>query len=213
MNENKIGTIIVDTAFYMQYFDDEQAIAAITEAGRRLYMRGMVAANDGNISCLVSKDQFWITASGVSKGFLQPENMVKLNLAGEIIAGKAPSSETALHIAIYKANNDIGGIVHAHPPYATAFALTGIPLINPELDEARIALGDVPLAAYAPPGSLELADNAASFAKDHHAVLLPRHGAVAWGVDIWQGLWRMENLEQYAKILAISKNLTNNLWD
>lgn len=182
-------------------------IAALLEAGRRLYARGMVAANDGNLSCRVEQG-FLITASGVSKGFLQPADILLLDAAGTVIAGTGrPSSETALHLAIYAARPEVGAVVHAHPPYATAFALAGQTLAESGLDEVRMQLGEVPLIPHAAPGSLDLARAVARGLGGGKAALLARHGAVTVGAAPEQALYRMEALEQAAAIIWLAKQL------
>ena len=110
------------------YPSDAEAIAAIIEIGKKLYAKGMVASNDGNISVRVGKDAVWITPTGVSKGELVPDILLKLNLDGKIIEGSSKkSTETAMHLRMYKENGEIRTVVHAHPAFATAFAVAGIP--------------------------------------------------------------------------------------
>lgn len=190
----------------MQYLSDQEACSAIIEVGRRLYQRGMVAANDGNISCRVGDDALWITPTGVSKGFLDQSMLIKTDLDGNILAGDyKPSSENAVHLAIYKQIATARAIVHAHPPMATAFACKERQLEGLPVEEARISLGEVPLVAYAPAGSKQLAANVAEVCREHRSLLLARHGVVCWGEDIWQALFKMETVEHFAKILIYSK--------
>ncbi len=189
----------------MQYLSDQEACNAIIEVGKRLYQRGMVAANDGNISCRVSDDALWITPAGVSKGFLDQSMLIKMDFAGNILAGICkPSSENAVHLVIYQQLAQAQAVVHAHPPCATAFACKERPLAGLALEEARISLGEVPLVAYAPAGSKELAAHVGEACNDHRALLLARHGVVCWGDDIWQALFKIETVEHFAKILLYS---------
>ncbi len=190
----------------MQYLSDQEACSAIIEVGRRLYQRGLVAANDGNISCRVSDDTLWITPTGVSKGFLDQSMLIKVDLAGNVLTGThKPSSENAVHLVIYQQNAEAQAVVHAHPQGATAFACKEQKLTGLQVEEARISLGEVPLVAYAPAGSKQLAANVAEVCRGHRALLLARHGVVCWGEDIWQSLFKMETVEHFAKILLYSR--------
>ena len=124
----------------------------ICDIGKRIYDRGMVAANDGNISVKLNDNEFLCTPTGVSKGFMTPDYICKVNAKGEVIQankGFKPSSEIKMHMRVYKERPDVQSVVHAHPIYATSFAIAGIPLTQPIMPEAVIALGCVPLLSMA----------------------------------------------------------------
>ena len=109
------------------YPTDAEAKAQIIEAGLRIYQRGLVAANDGNLSVRVGENALWVTPTGVSKGFMTEDMLVKLDLDGNVLAGTSKaSSETKMHLRIYQENPDVRAVVHAHPPAATAFAAAGL---------------------------------------------------------------------------------------
>ena len=149
------------------------------ETGRRVYNRGMVAANDGNFSVKLSDDEFLCTPTGVSKGFMTPEFICKVNAKGEVLEaneGFRPSSEVKMHMRIYEKRPDVKAVVHAHPMYATSFAIAGKPLMDPIMPEAVISLGGVPLAKYGTPGTMEVPDSIEGFLDDYDAVLLENHG-------------------------------------
>ena len=144
------------------YPTDAEAKAQIIEAGLKIYQRGLVAANDGNLSVRVGENALWVTPTGVSKGFMTEDMLVKLDLDGNVLAGtRKASSETKMHLRIYQENPDVRAVVHAHPPAATAFAAAGIPLDRPVLQEAVVQLGTVPVAPFALPGSQGVADSVA----------------------------------------------------
>ncbi len=188
------------------YKSHHEAKRAILEAGRRLYQNAYVAANDGNITAKMEDGSIWCTPTGVSKGFMTYEMLVRVDASGNIIEGThAVSSEIALHLAIYRENPQIGGIVHAHGPGATAWAAYGKPWeLAISLDSA-LTLGVVPCAPFAITGSKKLAESAASYCKKHTAVLLEHHGAVTWGKDVEQALHRTEVLEHTFKVYANMK--------
>ena len=97
--------------------------AEIVEIGRRLHDRGLITATEGNISVRCPGGQL-VTAGGVRKGSLTPDHVVRTDLDGRRIEGVHPvSSESAMHLAIYRRRPDVNAVVHAHPPFATAFAV------------------------------------------------------------------------------------------
>lgn len=178
----------------------------ICEIGRRMYHRNYVAAHDGNISVRCGPNSIWITPTGVSKGFMTPDMMVKINLDGQMIDGHyEASSEVLMHLRVYQENPKIHAVVHAHPPVATSFAIAGISLDKPISISAIAQLGNVPVAPYATPGTKELSDSIAPYCNTYQAVLLANHGALTWGVDIMEAYNRMESLEHYAQMLLYSK--------
>ena len=180
----------------------------IVEAGRRMYMRGFVCGNDGNLSARIADDAIIATPSGISKGFMTEEMLIKLDLDGNVLFGSlAPSSEIKMHLAIYRKSTDILSVCHAHPPVAATFAAAGIALDKPFLQESVMLLGVIPVADYAPPGSAELANGAAAFCCEYHGVLLEHHGAVTWGSGVMQALYRMESVEYTATVAMYSEML------
>ena len=131
----------------------------ICDIGRRIYNRNMVAANDGNISVKLNDNEFLCTPTGVSKGFMTPEFICKVDAKGNVLQanpGFKPSSEIKMHMRVYEKRPDVGSVVHAHPIYATSFAIAGIPLTQPIMPEAVIALGCVPIAEYGTPSTMEI---------------------------------------------------------
>ena len=187
----------------------EQAKEQIVEAGRRLWLRGLVAASDGNISCRLEDGTFMITRSGVAKGFLTPDDLLRVDEDGRVLAGNGrPSSETALHLAVYKVRPEVQALVHAHPPLTTAFTLTGRDMNEDAPDEVKLQLGRIAVAEYGEAGSLTLAQNVAKAAQSEaNAILLSRHGALTAGDGVMKALFRMEALEQAAKTMLAARLL------
>ena len=177
----------------------------IVEAGRRMYMRGYVCGNDGNLSARIADNVLVATPSGVSKGFMTEDMLIKLDLDGNVLSGAmVPTSEIKMHIAIYRRAPEICSVCHAHPPAASVFAAAGVALDRPFLQESVMLLGVIPVAEYAPPGSEQLADGIAALCRDYHGALLEHHGAVTWGGNVMQGLYRMESVEYMATVTMYS---------
>jgi L-fuculose-phosphate aldolase len=182
----------------------------LIEIGRRLHQKGFLAANDGNLSARLSSDRVLVTAGGTIKGFLTHEDFVAVDLAGRVIeGGRRPSSEIAMHLAIYRLRSDARAVVHAHPPIATGFAVAGVPLALCVLPEVVVTLGSIPLAEYAVPSTEEVARSIEPHLKHGDAVLLRNHGAVTLAADPFEAYYRMERVEHFAYILLVSRLLGN----
>ena len=191
-----------------RYPSDYEAKKAIIEAGKRMYNKGFVASNDGNISCKVGPNTIWATPTGVSKGFMTPDMLVKVNFDGKVLMGKSkPSSEIKMHFRVYEENPNVMAVTHAHPPVATSFAIAGISLDRAILPEAVVNLGSVPIAHYATPGSQDVPDSIAPYCNSHNAVLLANHGALSWGKDVFEAYHRLESLEYYATVLMYTARI------
>ena len=187
----------------MGYVSDYEAKKLICEYGRKLYARGLVDGNGGNISIKVSPDEIWVTPTMQSKGDLIPEMLIKMDLEGNILNRTEfrPSSETKMHIGLYKQNDRIKTVVHAHPPYATAFAIAGIAPPATYLPEATLFFGDtIPLADFAMPGTEDMAKSLEKYANTAKAALLKNHGAITWNTDIKEAYFMMETLENYCRV-------------
>ena len=180
----------------------------ICEIGRRMYARGFVAANDGNISVRIGPDRFIATPTLVSKGFMTPEMLVVVDGEGRVVEGKRkPSSELKLHLRVYRERPDIFAVVHAHPVTATGFAVARVPLDKAFMPELVVNLGTVPVAEYATPATDEVPDSIDPYVKDHYAVLLANHGVLTFGRDLMEAYFRMETVESYAQILLVANTI------
>lgn len=174
------------------------------EIGKRVYDRGMVASNDGNFSVKLSDNEYLCTPTGVSKGFMTPEYICKVDARGNVLEaneGFRPSSEVKMHMRIYEKRPDVKAVVHAHPLYATTFAIAGKPLMEPIMPEAVIFLGGVPLAKYGTPSTMEIPDAVEEFLDDYDAVLLENHGALTYSDSLLNAYHKMESVEFYARLM------------
>src|SRR5436190_23573176 len=183
---------------------------AIVEIGRRLWMRGFVASNDGNISTRLGSDRLLMTPASVSKGFMSPEMMVVTDLDGTLVSGepgRKPSSEILMHLVAYQERPDVGSVVHAHPPLSTGFAVAGIPLDRAVLAEVVTTLGSIPIADYGTPSTPALAEAVEPYVKAHDGLLLANHGALALGTDLFGAYYKMETIEHFARISLVARML------
>ncbi len=175
---------------------------------RRMWTLGWVAANDGNLSVKINDDLFMCTPTGVSKSYITPDMLILINRKGEIIEGKGkPSSEIKMHLRCYAERDDVGAVMHAHPPVATGFACAHVPLDSYSMIETVIAIGSVPIAPYGTPSTNEVPDGIAPLLPEHDVILLENHGALTVGADLTTAYYRMETLELYAKIMLTANQL------
>jgi L-fuculose-phosphate aldolase len=184
----------------------------MVEIGQRIWARGYVAANDGNITIKLNDHELLTTPTGVSKGFMTVDMIIKCDWTGKPLSsnpGYRPSSEVKMHLEVYKERPDIGAVVHAHPQFATSFAVAGIPLNKCVLPEAIIVMGAVPTAPYGLPSTMEIPDRMRPFIKNSDVILLENHGALTLGTDLLNAYHKMETLEHTASIVWKAIQLGN----
>ena len=190
------------------YPSEAQSRADIVEVGRRLWVQGYVASNDGNISVRLSADHILTTPKSVSKGFMTPDMCVVTDMDGVKVRGdRDASSELKMHLEVYRQRPDVGAVVHAHPATATGFAVAGVPLNRAVLAEVITTLGGIPIADYATPSTAELPAAIREYIKSHDGLLLANHGALAVAPDLFSAYYRMETIEHFAKISLVARTL------
>jgi L-fuculose-phosphate aldolase len=196
---------------YARLFSTPQAEAIkkeICAVGRKLWLRQYVDGNGGNMSYRIGPNEVICTPTQVSKFDLTPEDLCLVDLDGLQVAGRKPfTSEIFLHLEIYKAVPEAMAICHCHPPYATAYAITGQIPPNLVLPEFEILIGEVALAPYETPGTPAFARTVLPFVKDHNTVLLANHGVVCWADTVTHSEWCVEVLDSYCKTLLLAARL------
>src|SRR4029077_10704990 len=174
----------------------------ICEIGRRLYNRGFAAANDGNITIRLNDREILCTPTMVSKGFMKPEDICKVDYNGKQLAGtRKRTSEVLLHLVVYKLNPSINAVVCFQRPHATAFAVAHEPIPKCVLPEVEVFLGEVPIAEYETPGNQKFADTIVPYLKDCNTILLANHGTVTFGPTLEKAYWNSEIIDAYCNIL------------
>ena len=175
----------------------------ICDVCHKMWQLGWVAANDGNVSVKLEDGTFWITPSGISKSFITPEKLLRVDANMNILEGpqgNVPSSELKMHMRCYEKRADVGAVVHAHPPTATGYAVANIPLDEYSMIETVITIGAIPITPYGAPSTYEVPDAIEPYLEKHDVMLLQNHGALAIGKDLITAYYRMETLELFAKI-------------
>lgn len=180
----------------------------IVRYGHMLHDQFFVAATDGNLSLRLDDGSILCTPTCLSKGMMTADDLVVVNGQGEVLRGqRSPSSEIAMHILIYRLRPDVNAVVHAHPPTATGYAAAGVPLTQPLVSEIVIALGEVPLAPYATPGSPELSESLRPLIPNHDAILMANHGVVTYSSDLNSAYMKMETVEHFARVALVTHQL------
>lgn len=174
----------------------EQLKASMCDIGGRMWQRGFVDGNGGNLTIRVGSDLVLCTPTLISKGFMKPEDMSLVTMDGEQVAGeKKRTSEVLTHLGIMKRQPNAAACCHAHPPTATGFAIAGVAPERFLTPEAEIFLGEIGIAEFREPGSPECSEVVGALASDHTAIFMSNHGVITWGEDIERAYWRMENIE------------------
>ena len=183
-------------------------VSQIITAGRLLSDRQILAGSGGNLSIRLDAERILITRSGVAKGRMVEGDIVAVDLEGRPARGQGePSSEMLMHLFVYRERPDVMACVHTHPPYATGFAVAGIPLSADVLPEVIVYVGEIPLTPYASPGTDAVPKSLAPFIQNHNAFLLANHGLLTIGRTMEEAFNRHETVEQFARIMAVARQL------
>jgi L-fuculose-phosphate aldolase len=180
----------------------------IVRVGQLIYQKGWVASNDGNISIRLDANRILCTPTGVSKGMMQPEDLIIVDAKGTKIEGKRDrTSEIMMHTTIYSLRPDVHAVCHSHLPVATGFAVAGRALSQAIVPEVVVTLGCIPLASYGLPGTPALTEPMLPLIPQYDAILLANHGAVCYAEDVWKAFFKMETVEHIARIALVAELL------
>jgi L-fuculose-phosphate aldolase len=173
-----------------------------------LYRLGFTPGTSGNLSVRLDCHRLLVTPTGVSKALLKAADMVIVDLNGKLLAGtRNVTSEISMHLAVYHRREEVGAVVHSHPPIATAFACSGRALNEMLCQEAVMTLGAVPLAQYATTGTDEVATSLAPLIPGHEAILMANHGVVSYGETLLEAFLKMETVEHLAYVALVAHQL------
>ena len=183
---------------------------SICRLAKSLFDRGLTIGSSGNISVRLA-DGWLMTPTGSSMGNLNPNEISKLDLNGNLISGKSPTKESFLHIAMYDERPDSRAVVHLHSTHSVAVScLAGIDKKNvlpPITAYYVMKIGKLPLVPYFPPGDINLAKAVKEMASNHHAVLLANHGPVVAGKTLEDAVYAIEELEETARLFLLLRNM------
>lgn len=182
----------------------------LVEVCHKVYSRGFVSAYDGNLSVRTESSTVLITASGKCKGEIKADDILEVDLNGNLVSGKGKiSTENRMHLFAYSKRKNVNAVVHCHPVYATAFALTGNGFEEHYLPEVVLTLGKIPLCRFGMPSTEEVVESIKPYIEHAWAMLLENHGALTLGKDINDAYYKMEKLEHYARIIFLASQIGN----
>jgi L-fuculose-phosphate aldolase len=185
----------------------KQLRVQVAETARFLHQAGWCANHDGNVTAR-DGSRYIATPTATSKRLIAEKDLIEVDGKGQVDGSGKVFGEIGLHLVVYERRPDIGAVVHAHPPFATAISASrGNPIERPFIAEAFVSLGPViPKVAYTQPG--EPARTAlAPWCELVDAVILGNHGVIAWGKDCETALMRLELVEHLAKIAVAANQL------
>ena len=183
--------------------------SAVLDAAQEMAALGLVTGTSGNVSMRLGGDELLaVTPSSVPYGELTAASIVVADFDVEPVEGELPpSSETLLHVAVYRARPDVGAVIHTHSVYTSVAAVAGLE-IPPIIDEMVIAVGGaIKVSAYAFPGSEELANGVCEALGPRNAALIKSHGAVGVGRDLREALSVCALVERVAQIFLLARML------
>jgi L-fuculose-phosphate aldolase len=199
----------------LQIFRSQESNALkeeILRVGKKLWERQYVDGNGGNISVRVSPHYVLCTPTLCGKGDLCVDDLSLVDLDNYQICGDRPqTSEILLHLEIYKAVPAAKAVIHAHPPYATAYAVAGVVPQGNLIPEQEVFIGPVALAPYETPGTHAFAQTVLPYVKDHNTILLTNHGVVCWADTVTHAEWYVEVIDTYCKTVMIASQLRPKL--
>ena len=182
--------------------------AEIIRTGRKLWDRQYVDGNGGNLSVRLGAEFVLCTPTMLSKADLEVADICLSDLNGKILAGdRTLTSELLLHLEIYKANPKARAVVHCHPPYATAFAITGTVPPNGLIPEYEVFIGPAAVAPYETPGTQAFAETVLPFVAQHNTILLKNHGVVCWSDTVTHAEWLAEIMDTYCRTYLIARQI------
>jgi len=170
--------------------------------------QGLARSSDGNLSARLTSKRYLITPSGIYKPDLEADDLIVIDENGQVVAGRPglqPTSEIALHLEVYQRRPEIGAVLHAHPPCATALTIVGIPFPMDFIPEAWLGLGEVVIAPYATPGTRELALSVREAIRHSNVVLLSHHGSLTIGRTLPETLMLLERVEHTARTYLLAQ--------
>ena len=197
---------------FLPGYSEVELREAIIETGKIAYQSGLMISNDGNISVRMPDQHILITPSGVCKGRIAPEDLLVIDIHGNLIQAAADpslkaSSEQPMHLEVYRQRPDVRAIIHTHLIFANALVISKNKIRMDVIPEAAAAFGSVPVTEYALPSSIQNAEVIRGLIGYHDVILIRNHGCLAVGKDLDSALIHVERLEHIAKTLTFAELL------
>lgn len=196
---------------------EAQLRADLVRWSRSLFERGLTPGSSGNISVRVPDGGYLVTPTNACLGFLEADRLARLDAQWQHLSGDLPTKELPLHAAFYASRPQAGAVVHLHSTFATLLSCrtdidpdNAVPPITPYV---VMRVGRVPIIPYTIPGSQEITPLVAAKAPDHAAILIANHGPVVAGVSLEAAVFAMEELEETARLVHLSRGIDTRMLD
>lgn len=177
----------------------------IIRYGKLAEEKNLTPGISGNMSARFG-DKILITSSGSANGYLSEDDFAVIDFEGNVVEGtKKPSSEKLVHTAFYKMREDVNYILHMHSPFLSSFASAGLALDEPIMAENVFYFGQIPLAEYGLPSSVDLAEKTSKYFNEYNAVLMANHGFIVGDKTIKDAFLKLELAESYAQVVLNTK--------
>lgn len=187
---------------------DREHAKQIVEIGKMIYRHDWVSATDGNLSMRLDKRRILATPSGIPKGFMNEDQMVIVDMDGNVLEGNSkPSSELKMHLYVYKERPDVLAVIHAHPPITIACTIAGVSLARCVLPEVVVQYGGIPTAEYATPSTDEVPQSISKLVKKTDLLVLERHGTLTLGKTLMDAFLKLEKIEHTAQVTLAARQL------
>lgn len=195
-----------DLAASRGWSDEEARLrSAICEIGKLAYQKGFIVGADGNISARMADGTILITPAGAMKGFLSPQHLAHVDLAGRVLdGGPKCSTEVGIHLVAYRERPEMRAVLHCHPPHAVALTIAGIDMQTPIIPEIIVTIGGIPTAPYGTPGTEELPESIREIVRCSDTLVMQNHGSVTLGANLLDAFKKLDMLEHTAKILWLA---------
>jgi L-fuculose-phosphate aldolase len=175
---------------------------ALCRVGALCYQKGYIVGADGNLSAKLRDGTVLVTPAGAMKGFLEPQHLAHVDLAGRVVdGGPRPSTEIAIHLVSYLERPEIEAVIHTHPPHAVALSIAGVDMQLPVIPEVIVTIGGTPTTAYATPGTQELPESIRAVVRCSDTLIMKNHGAVTLGTNLMDAFKKLDMVEHTARIL------------
>jgi L-fuculose-phosphate aldolase len=188
--------------------DEQRVRQDVVAVCHLMHEKNLIVATDGNVTVRLGPDRVLATPSGMHKGLIKSEHLIITDMRGQKVAGRgSPTSEMALHLAVYELRPDVRSVIHAHPPLATAFSIAGVSLDQCVIPEVVFTLGSIPTTEYAMPASPEGAEVIRRYITKCDALILARHGTVTVGENVMRAYYKLEKVEHAAQVTLTARLL------
>ncbi|MEM3713090.1 MAG: class II aldolase/adducin family protein [Thermoproteota archaeon] len=191
---------------------EEDLRKLLAKYAHAIYDAKLATGPGGTLSArLGNSNIIFVKPSGFNLGELKPEDFIGVDLKTlQVVSGAAkPSMETGVLVKCHLAREDVNAVIHAHPPFCISLSSVDLDINTPLYPDHVVFLEEVATLPFYTPGSEELAEAVGKAARNHNCILLKNHGVITLGSSLREAYYRLEIMEESAKIIVFSSILAN----